>query len=369
MGTTRKKSGAADQTNGAPRRAMKIAFVVNDVKTEEAAYTTTRLAMTAVNRGHKCFVFGVGDFVYAADGSIHARARKAPGKSYKSLEKFLKELQSEENEAESVCLDELDVVLLRNDPSADATDRPWAQSAGILFGELVARRGVMVLNDPGHLAHALNKTYFQHFPEEVRPKTCISRNVEEIKRFIDEQGDRVVLKPLQGSGGKNVFLVGEDEKANLNQMIDAVIRDGYAVAQEYLPAAKDGDVRLFVMNGLPLQRNGKYAAFRRVNKTGDARSNMHSGGESEPVEVTDEMLRLVEIVRPKLVNDGMYLVGLDIVQDKLLEVNVFSPGGLGSSSCFADVDFSKVVIEDLERKVEYRKYYGDRMNNVELATL
>jgi glutathione synthase len=325
--------------------------------------------MTATNRGHKSCVFGVGDFVSAADGSIRAHARKAPGKSYKSLEKFLKELQSDDNKPESICLDEFDVLLLRNDPSIDATERPWAQSAGILFGELVARRGVMVLNDPAHLAHALNKTYFQHFPEEVRPKTCISRNVEEIKRFIDEQGGRVVIKPLQGSGGKNVFLIGEDERANLNQMIDAVIRDGYCVAQEYLPAAQEGDVRLFVMNGQPLARNGKYAAFRRVNKTGDARSNMHTGGESEPVEVTDEMLRLVEIVRPKLVNDGMFLVGLDILQDKLIEINVFSPGGLGSSSAFADLDFSKVVIEDLERKVEYRKYYGGRMNNVELATL
>ena len=66
----------------------------------------------------------------------------------------------------------------------------------------------MVLNDPENLAHALNKTYFQHFPEEVRPKTCISRNVDEIKQFIDEQHDKVVIKPLQGSGGKNVFLVG-----------------------------------------------------------------------------------------------------------------------------------------------------------------
>ena len=135
-------------------------------------------------------------------------------------------------------------------------------------------------------------------------------------------------------------------------MIDAVIRDGYCVAQEYLPAAPKGDVRLFVMNGRPLKHDGKYAAFRRVNKTGDARSNMHSGGESEPVEVTDKMLRLVEIVRPKLVSDGMFLVGLDIVEDKLIEINVFSPGGLGSSSEFAGIDFCEVVIHDLERKVQ-----------------
>jgi glutathione synthase len=348
---------------------MKIAFVVNDLATEEAAYTTTRLAMTAANMGHKSYTFGVGDFVYAPDGSIHANARSPRGKSYKSHEKFLKELQAEDHEVKCICLDELDVVLLRNDPSADATERPWAQSAGILFGQLVASRGVMVLNDPENLACALNKTYFQQFPEEVRPKTCISRDVDEIKRFIEEQHNKVVIKPLQGSGGKNVFLVGAEERANLNQMIDAVLRDGYCVVQEYLPAAAEGDVRLFVMNGRPLMHDGKFAAFRRVNKTGDARSNMHSGGESVPADVTDKMLRMVEIVRPKLVNDGMFLVGLDIVEDKLIEINVFSPGGLGSSSQFAGVDFTQIVIEDLERKVEYCKYYDGRMTNVQMATL
>src|SRR5215471_11453590 len=98
---------------------MKIAFVVNDVATELATYTTTRLAMAAVNRGHKCFTFGVGDFLCAADGSIHALARRAHAKAYKSLDKFLGELQSSDNAAEHINLDEFDVVMLRNDPSTD----------------------------------------------------------------------------------------------------------------------------------------------------------------------------------------------------------------------------------------------------------
>ncbi|HEX4412686.1 MAG TPA: glutathione synthetase [Lacipirellulaceae bacterium] len=347
---------------------MKFAFVVNDLQTELATYTTTRLAMAAVNRGHKTYTFGVGDFICTCDGSIHALGRTVRAKSYKSLDKFLADLQSSDHTPEHINLDEFDAVLLRNDPSTDAHERPWAQSSGILFGQLVATRGVMVLNDPENLARAINKTYFQQFPEEVRPTTCISRNVEQLKQFISDQHGKVVLKPLQGSGGNNVFLVGEDERANLNQMLDAVLRDGYCVAQEYLPAAAKGDVRLFVMNGRPLERNGKFAAFRRINKTGDARSNMHTGGESEPIEVTEKMLKLVEIVRPKLINDGMFLVGLDIVADKLIEINVFSPGGLGSSSEFAGIDFAQVVIEDLERKVEHRKYYNGRMPNSELAT-
>jgi glutathione synthase len=152
-------------------------------------------------------------------------------------------------------------------------------------------------------------------------------------------------------------------------MIEAVIRDGYCIVQEYLPAAKEGDVRLFVMNGRPLWHDGQYAAFRRVNDTGDARSNMHSGGKSVPAEVTDRMLELVEIVRPKLVRDGMFLVGLDIVEDKLMEINVFSPGGLGSSQQHTGIDFAEVVIRDLERKAKYKSYYGTRIRNVDIATL
>ncbi len=348
---------------------MKFAFVVNDVMTEKASYTTTRLAMAAVNLGHESYLLGVGDFIYALDGSIEAHVRSANGSTYDSLETYLGAIQDKGNASHKISLDDLDVLLLRNDPSADAADRPWAQTCGILFGQLAAMRGVIVLNDPFSLANAVNKTYFQHFPEQVRPKTCISRDVNDIKAFIAEQQDKVVIKPLQGSGGQSVFLIGEDEKANLNQMIEAVIRDGYCIAQEYLPAAVEGDVRMFVMNGRPLMKDGKYAAFRRRNDTGDARSNMHTGGKSEPAEVTDKMLELVEMVRPKLVQDGMFLVGLDIVEDKLMEINVFSPGGLGSCQTHTHIDFATEVIHDLERKAQYRTYYGANMQNRDLATL
>lgn len=348
---------------------MKIGFVVNDVMTEEASFTTTRLAMTAAKMGHQPFTLGVGDFVYAPDGSIQATARTVSGEDYESLKDYLAELQGEENESQTISVDDLDVLLLRNDPSDDAAERPWAQTSGILFGQLAAARGTIVLNDPENLANAINKTYFQHFPEQVRPKTCISRDVDKIKAFIDEQQDKVVIKPLQGSGGQSVFLIKEDERANLNQMIEAVTRDGYCIAQEYLPGASKGDVRMFVMNGKPLWHEGKYAAFRRVNDTGDARSNMHTGGHSEEVEVTREMLELVEMVRPKLIRDGMFLVGIDIVDNKLMEINVFSPGGLGSSQHHTGVDFTVAVIRALERKVKCKAYYGAGVRNVDLATL
>jgi glutathione synthase len=234
---------------------------------------------------------------------------------------------------------------------------------------LAVHRGVIVLNDPLHLANAINKTYFQHFPEQVRPLTCISRDAQEIKEFIQQQKGKAVIKPLQGSGGKSVFLIHEHDSANVNQMIDAVLRDGYCICQEYLPAAAEGDVRLFVMNGNPLMQDGKYAAFRRVSRSGDLRNNVHAGGQCEAVEVDEKMLELVELVRPKLVSDGMYLVGLDIVRDKLMEINVFTPGGLGSAREVAGVDFSPTIIRDLERKVRCKRSYGTSLTNLQIATL
>ena len=347
---------------------MKIGFLVNDVMTEEAGFTTTRLACEAVNQGHQAFLFGVGDLAYDPDELVRARARTVEQKKYKSQETFLKDLQGPKGKKLRVTVDELDVLMLRNVPSDDYLRRPWASTAGAEFGRVAMRHGVIVVNDPNGLAKASTKMYFQLFPEDVRPKTLITRDRDEIKAFAQDMG-RCVLKPLQGSGGASVFLVTESDLPNLNQMIDAVSRDGFVIAQEYLPAAADGDMRLFVMNGRPLQVKGKYAAFRRVRTGGDMRSNIHAGGKLCEAEVGDLELHIAEIVRPKLVQDGMFLVGLDIVGDKLMEINVFSPGGLGSAQKFTKVNFNKYVIKALERKHNYMQFYGRNFDNVDMCTL
>ena len=348
---------------------MKIGFVVNDVATEDPAYSTTRLALAAKKRGHDVWLTGVGDLAHNASGEVVARARGPHERDYRSLKSFLDDIQGPETEAQSIQVNELDVLMLRNDPAADAIDRPWAQASGVLFGQLASASGVLVVNDPVHLADAINKTYFQHFPEEVRPRTLVSRNSDDIKDFVKELGGKAVLKPLQGSGGQGVFLVDGKKGQNLNQIIESISRDGYVVTQEYLKEAENGDVRFFVVNGEPLEVEGKIAAFRRVNENDDVRSNMHVGGKAEKVKATDEMMEVVAMARPKLIRDGMFLVGLDIVGNKLMEANVFSPGGLGSAGTLYEVDFASAVIEALERKVLIRASYGPSLSNAALATM
>jgi glutathione synthase len=348
---------------------MRIGFVVNDVNTEQPGYTTTRLAAAATNAGHEAFLIGVGELAYDPDDATGARAHTVGrrDKKYKALEPFLRDIQRQGARVR-VKVDELDVLMLRNVPSDDFIARPWATQAAAEFGRVAMRHGVIVVNDPNGLAKASTKMYFQLFPKDVRPRALITRDRDEIKAFAKEEGT-VVLKPLQGSGGASVFLVRPDDMPNLNQMIDAVSRDGFVIAQEYLPAAEEGDMRLICVNGQPLRVKGKYAAFRRVRSGGDMRSNLHAGGRLAPAEITDEALHIAEIVRPKLVQDGMFFVGLDIVGDKLMEINVFSPGGLGSARKFTKVNFARTVVEALERKVGYMSFYGRNFDNVDMCTL
>ncbi len=152
---------------------MRIGFVVNTIETELPNYTTTRLAMAAVNRGHEAWLIGTGDLALDPDDFVRARARSAPKGKYKSLETFLDAIRNPKTKPERITVDDLDVLMLRNDPAEDIGRRAWAQMAGIMFGRAALRRGVIVLNDPTALALAANKMYFQLFPEEVRPATLI----------------------------------------------------------------------------------------------------------------------------------------------------------------------------------------------------
>jgi glutathione synthase len=347
---------------------VRIGFVVNSITTEETGYTTTRLGVAATNRGHEAWVINVGDLAYDPDEFVRATAYRVPKRRYKDGVGYIRDLRSPRVIKERVTVDELDVLFLRNVPSDEKGKREWAKTAALDFGRVAMRHGVIVLNDPNGLAKAQNKMYFQLFPEEVRPSTLISRDHKLIREFVNDQG-RAVLKPLHGSGGENVFLVRADDQANLNQIIDAVARDGYIIAQEYLTRAEEGDTRLFLLNGLPLRHKGRYAAFRRVRSGGDMRSNIHAGGSLARATLTDEDFRLAEIVRPKLVQDGMFLVGIDIVGHKLMEINVFSPGGLGSAQKLEGVNFTEAVIDSLERKVRYMGFYQRNFNNIEMATL
>ncbi|MEO6580979.1 MAG: glutathione synthetase [Sphingomicrobium sp.] len=348
---------------------MRIAFFVNDIATEFPGYTTTVLAHQAAMRGHDVMYITPSDFIMERDDTLRAHVRQMPKKKWTSREEFFQAMQGVKTATEAVDLADVDVLWLRSDPSLDATTEPWRAEAGILFGREASKRGILVLNDPDSLGRAINKLYFQGFPVEARAETIITRDERDIKAFAKAHKNNVILKPLQGSGGSGVFKLDNESAGNLNQIIEAIGRDGSIFCQAYIPAAKKGDIRFFLMNGVPLEVNGKFAALRRVAAKDDIRSNIHAGGKAEAVEIGKVELRVAEIIRPKLIADGMFLVGIDIVGDKILEVNVFSPGNLMSCSNLAGVDFSESIIGSVERKVEIASDYGRAFDNRHLAML
>ena len=347
---------------------MTIAFLVNDVDTEVPPAATTVVARAAAVMGHTVYLAGIGDLTYYSDGRLGMVCRPAPPEGAADQAAFLAAMQGRDAPREVVSSDDLDVLYLRYNPLEGAEQAPWVEDAGLLFGQLAVRQGILVLSHPYTLPIAIDKLYLEHFPASVRPRTVVTRSYDEVKRFHAEQEGGIVLKPVRGYGGKDVFRVDEDA-GNLRQIVEAITRTGYVIAQEYLPEAAEGDTRLFLFNGRPLVVDGKYAALRRVSGGEDFRSNMTAGGKPAKAEVTPRMLEIAEIVRPRLLADGIFDAGLDIVGDKLVEINGISSGGLNAAGVLEGVDFGGEVVRLIERKVAHRRRYGAELRNRALAVL
>jgi len=344
---------------------MRVGFVVNVTGATDSGLTTYQLAASLCSAGHETWFVSPGNFALDEDGTIRGYARGVSARRFSSPSAFLAALNGADRLQRWIVLESLDLLWLRSNPFAL---KGWAQEASQDFARLAAQRGVTVVNDPVGLAHASSKLYVESFPEEIRPRTLITRRLSRIERFLADEGT-IVLKPVRGFGGRGVFKLSRDNRANLEQIVRSIGRDGYVVAQEYLSGAERGDTRLFLMNGVPLEHKGVYAVVDRVRTGEDLRNNVHAGGEVRPARMNDALARVAALVRPRLVADGMFFVGLDVVGDKLLEVNVFSPGGLGSVQQLERVDFTRAVTADLERKTQRIREVGGDLPNRDRAML
>ncbi|GAA4323987.1 glutathione synthase [Pontixanthobacter gangjinensis] len=347
---------------------MKICFVLNDIETEGNG-TSTALMCMAHQRGHEVFAMGVGDFNFHHDAPITINATQIPKNTKtKSPGKFLEALQGKKARKKQLDCNELDVLFIRNNPTEEV-GRQWAEQAGVAFGRMVQQADVLVLNDAYALSHAfIDKLYFEELPAEIKPDSLITRDKDQLLDFWEKKDKKMVLKPLEGSGGQDVYLIDEHEK-NVNQIIDHLSSQGYVIAQEFLPAVKDGDVRVLLLNGKVMEKDGEKAIIRRVAGEGEFRSNFALGATADSSDLTPEMQRIVDLTAPKLIRDGLFFVGLDIVKDKLIEINVLSPGGMEHFKDIGLPPFTDVVIEAIERKVEYKKMYEGQLSNRTLATM
>lgn len=321
---------------------MRCCVVVNRLAEVTAGQTTWLLSAAAAARGHDVALVSVSDLELDEGGRVSAVGRRlAPGADLDALRAAA---------PVRVELDAMDVVLWRTSPGRDH-ERVWAHDMGLELAARVAERGVVVLNDPVGLRRAASKLYLAEIPAEHRPRMVATRDLERVRDFVAACPTGAVLKPASGTRGQDVFRLLPGQTENLAQIVDVLARGGVIIAQEYLPDAVHGDLRLVLVDGEPLVVDGVVAGVRRVPGPRDFRSNVHVGASAAPGVVGPGHLAAAASIGPRLARDGLFLVGLDLIGEKIIEVNVFSTGGLLDAGRFAQRDFVAAIVERVERRV------------------
>jgi glutathione synthase len=294
--------------------------------------TTFVFMLESLARGHDLFFVQLKDlYAYGHQGMAHARRcevmRAMP------CFRFL-------DTGTDYRLEHFDAIFMRKDPPADD-----AYLYATMLLSLADRHRTFVLNHPPGLREANEKLYALNFPGAI-PPTIVTYEIPRLKKFMEEQGGEMIVKPLDGHGGESVFLARAGDR-NLNAILEAVTRfeTRPIMGQRYIPEIRDGDKRLIVLNGEPL------GGTLRVPREDDNRGNIHVGGNCVKAEVTARDREICRMMRPRLERDGLYFVGLDIIGDYMTEVNVTSPTGIQEIDRLDGVNLEAKVIDFVESRV------------------
>jgi glutathione synthase len=297
--------------------------------------TTFVLMRAAQSRGHRLLSFGQ-EAIFHQAGQAHARAREV--EVFEEQGHHFRVLAEHE-----LPLAVLDVLWLRKDPPVDVAFLHATQLV-----EATGGRAPVYINAPGGLRTANEHLWALHFPE-LTPETLVSRSPEALRAFIQAFPNGAVVKPVDGYGGAGVVLLRAEDR-NTPSMLELLTARGqqWAVAQEYVPAAREGDKRILVLDGEPL------GAILRVPRESDHRANMAVGGRPVKTELTARDREICAALAPALRREGLVFVGLDVIGNFLIEVNVTSPTGLAELTRFDGGDPAGRIIDHLERLVAAR---------------
>jgi glutathione synthase len=215
---------------------------------------------------------------------------------------------------QDIPLDQLDVIMMRKDPPFD---QEYIYATYLL--ERAESMGVLVVNKPQSLRDANEKLFTAWFPQ-CCAETLVAREPARIRSFLQEQ-EEIILKPLDGMGGTSIFHLRQNDP-NLSVILETMTHynSRYVMAQKYLPAIKDGDKRILMVNGEAIPY-----ALARIPAQGETRGNLAAGGRAEGRQLTEQDRWIANQVGPTLREKGLIFVGLDVIGDKLTEINVTSP--------------------------------------------
>ncbi|WP_020558254.1 glutathione synthase [Thiofilum flexile] len=245
---------------------------------------------------------------------------------------------------EARLLHTIDVVLMRKDPPFDME---YIYSTYLL--EMAERKGTLVVNRPESV-RAANEKLFATWFAEFCPPTLVTRDIARIKAFITEQ-QFIVVKPLDGMGGSQVFQVKADD-SNQNVILETITHNGQrtVMAQRFLPEYRQGDKRILIINGKPYPH-----ALARIPAIGEARANLAAGGKGVGVDLTPRDYEICAAIAPTLVEMGLLFVGLDVIGDYVTEINVTSPTGVRELETQYGDNITALMWDAIEQTLEQRQ--------------
>ncbi|QYJ78302.1 glutathione synthase [Shewanella acanthi] len=291
------------------------------------------MLMAAQARGYELFYMEMADLAMV-NGVAMGNMR--PLKVINDASKWF-----ELGEAQDTPLEALDVVLMRKDPPFD-TEFIYAT----YMLERAEEKGVLIVNKPQSLRDANEKLFTAWF-SEFTPETIVTRDANRIRAFHQAKGD-IILKPLDGMGGTSIFRVKQDDP-NLGVIIETLTQYGnqYAMAQAFIPEITQGDKRILVVDGEPVPY-----ALARIPKKGETRGNLAAGGSGVAQPLSESDWKIARAIGPELKKRGLIFVGLDVIGDKLTEINVTSPTCIREIQAAFDVDITGMLMDAIEARVK-----------------
>lgn len=311
----------------------KLAMVMDPIATVKTEKDTSfRLLLEAQARGYQCFYLEMGDLVID-NGQPMAFAREVRVQDQKTDFYSL-------SDSEYRPLEDFDVIMVRKDPPFDSE---FLYATQIL--ELAEQRGSLVVNKPQSLRDCNEKLFTSWFADSIAD-TLVSSRADVIKAFHKKHGE-VILKPLDGMGGASIFKVGADG-SNLGVIIETLTEKGqrYAMVQKYLPEIKDGDKRILIIDGEPVPYS-----LARIPSAGETRGNLAAGGSGRAQPLSDSDWALARKVAPELKKRGLIIVGLDVIGDRITEINVTSPTCMREIENAYDINIAELVFKAIEEKL------------------
>ncbi|NRN28844.1 glutathione synthase [Photorhabdus heterorhabditis] len=245
------------------------------------------------------------------------------------------------NKEQDLALETLDVILMRKDPPFDTE---YIYTTYIL--ERAEGKGTLIVNKPQSLRDCNEKLFTAWFPD-LTPDTLVTRNAIRLREFHQKHGD-VIFKPLDGMGGTSIFRLKKDDP-NVGVIIETLTEHGsrFCMAQNFLPAIKEGDKRVLIVDGEPVPY-----CLARIPAQGETRGNLAAGGRGEARPLSESDWAIAKAVAPVLQEKGLIFVGLDIIGDKLTEINVTSPTCAREiEAAFPDISITGMLMNAIEKRL------------------